>query len=234
LVAANGCLLSNDNSPELETQSCDFYNNKIGETKRSYNVLDRTEYSLIGYGYRCSITEITFLTETSFFNSKQDYPPRRIDIVVSADQCNSMIYYKLCNNNAMNCNDKDCIFNEDPKPTFKWWDQVSTIIRHCYTQKVKLSSTKSQLAIIENADTTCLAHELYCRAGKFTYVWTNEIIIKCPFRIVNQYVFTKIGNLLISETLMFQLIKTEIACKNISVSSTTEGLWIGNVNETYH
>ena len=74
----------NDNSPELETHDCDFNNKNIEKTKQIYNVLDRTEFSLYGYGYRCSITEITFLTKTSFFNSirQEDYPPRSIDIVL--------------------------------------------------------------------------------------------------------------------------------------------------------
>ncbi len=178
--------------------------------------------------------ERTFITDENFFGYKETYPPKLVDMILSKDQCNAMVQYNLCDNKPMLCSGTECKYDFDPSLTYSWMTRKTFIVKHCLVQKVMISSKHSNSPVFKSTTSSCLPHDLFCVLGKYTFVWNRDILIDCPFQIVNQYELNKIGDLLIGSNLVFQLLQSQLVCGSLTISSTTEGLWIANAKDTTH
>jgi len=88
------------------------------------------------------------------------------------------------------------------------------------------------LKVIANADDSCKPEGLFCRLGKFTYIWSPEAVVICPYYLVKIASFCKINNVFTNNELFFETREVVNICDKFNAYSTNEGLFLASASDT--
>jgi len=112
---------TNKDSLELDVSSvCQLTISKTSNQLQNMAILEKSDYSLDGWGYRCNKIKSVFQTMEYFFGYNKDFPPVISDIALSRTDCLAMVLSKKCNENEMHCVNDHCEYIGKPSLTYEW------------------------------------------------------------------------------------------------------------------
>ena len=101
----------------------------------------------------------------------------------------------------------------------------------CFFKRIRLQSLIGEPYVFSGSSDSCQPKDLNCVVGKYTFFWTSEAIVTCPYYVIKTDFFNKIGNFYSNKLLLFQTTDLLVVCKNLSLYSTSEGLFLANPNQ---
>ena len=195
-----------------------------GKILKYTKILSEVTNKIHGDIFICEIKEVQLLTYENFFGAKTI--ERKIkNIAVSENECNFMIATKECKGNPMVCDGNFCSHDGTPEESYEYMSESVKLGYSCKTKK-KFISLKDKESIVFNK---CKVKELRCKLKNSIAVWNDNIIIKCPYKLITHIHTLEIkhNNILTNnKNALFQINNKMIICDNIIAFTTTEGLLI--------
>jgi hypothetical protein len=136
-----------------------------------------------------------------------------------------MVISKDCMGKKMICENEHCKYKEEPKETYNYWKTANEKIVNCEFHKTAIYATDQKEPLFENAQSRCLARDLYCLHENSITIWDESIIHKCPYYRIKEEKFNITENIMISEFNLFQTTSKNTECGMVLIS-TTEGVYV--------
>jgi hypothetical protein len=221
----NYCIVNN-NSPLLNIANMCKNANNIHENHDAdtYFLLEKRLHKVDGYGHVCTAQQIVVETHKSIFGNK--WHERIVhDLTLSKVDCLSMQMSNRCFGFTMNCIDNSCFYKNEPELKYEWASKLQFTSYHCRITKQRIQGNQLNKPLFGNADSSCLAKNLFCQIGAYTYIWDSNIIHECPFLKNKEINLTISENIALGDKLLFQ-IKNKIHDCNMNILETTEGFYL--------
>ena len=98
---------------------------------------------------------------------------------------------------------------------------------HCHVYKRIIIGTSLTQPLFLNAESRCLAEDLYCQLQETVIIWESDIIHRCPYFFIRSISVTILDTMIIGENLLFQIINKHTAC-GVDLMSSSEGLFLSH------
>jgi hypothetical protein len=181
---------------------------------------------VVGTGYQCYSTMITYTFSESFFGHPIDQYHETI-VHLQPSECSKMVHSKECGPERMKmlCEGLGCFYREEIIPEYNWFFDVKKIHRSCKFVEIKFTAEHSDSQVFGD---NCKANELSCRLHDSIIIWSQKLIHQCPFkRILHQTPFdiNRDGFTSISHNVNFIFHKNEPNCGK-TLLKMAEGVYI--------
>ena len=180
-----------------------------------------------GEAYECSKQKIAVTTWENFWGS-----PRKLRnesyVSVGEDECLFMVASRKCDGHVMNCNQGECVSENEPIEDYSYFKEISTTFYHCKVKKILIRHKYLDRSIFEE-NKECLPASLSCEINEKRIIWDKSIVHSCEYSLIKITNFNITNRIASSaeSNLLFQLKKTSYdeKCK-MNITETTEGLFI--------
>jgi hypothetical protein len=177
----------------------------------------------------CSIVKHSVSTYNSFLFNKMITKHQQV-IILSKEQCETIIASNTCDGNKMFCIKNKCESIYKPKIEYSWLqtNEYNWIECSIHLKRINAVNVHSQIILNEDKISSCKANDYVCQTTTSTLVWQKDTVNACPFKVIRQVNLDLFKNILVSdaENKIFQITKEINICNNMSAYDTAEGLYL--------
>ena len=195
------------------------------------HILKKMDDEINGPGYECSIFIEKAVLETNIIGYK--YPPvvtQRLE-KVSHERCWQLVRDKLCNKEALNCDDSHCVSKEPNLEEKYGWYFTRKVVEYekCSYKNITIVGEHKYEDVLRKG---CIVDREYCEMAESIIVWKKaDVVNNCPFQMIAEYrQFFRIESNIIQENgdkLVFQIADTVKICISNTLSyRTTSNLYL--------
>ena len=138
------------------------------------------------------------LITTWHYYFAQDSKINEQQLQLTREDCLNMLLTKECSGKKMKCNSNSCFISNPPKAAYKYGQTLALIGFECKLDKSLIHENNLNDKLFANADSSCLAKDLYCLVNNTTYIWGSEAINFCPFRQISKLNFSILNDIVFS------------------------------------
>ena len=143
-------------------------------------LLNKLSNPVSGVGYQCRKEKTITNTHLSLLGNEV-VNSRTKNVELSASECSFMVATKKCHGQDMSCENSNCYFDEDVPIKFDYVRDLSFESVKCTFNVRVLSAVNIDKVMYDKNRHPCKASDLSCILHDSTFIWTNDIIHKCPY-----------------------------------------------------
>jgi hypothetical protein len=150
-----------------------------------------------------------------------------IDLIVTADMCDTMVKTRTCENSAMICDNGICKSQNKLLKDFTWLEhRTFQVINFMIIERAITAESLDENLF----GTNCKPSHGGCALETSYILWDKQNLVKCPLYYVTATNVTKEGNFLVSakDNLVFNIIKKIRLnhCENLEFYLSNQGLYL--------